>query len=214
MCADANWEELPEQGQDIALGGAFNEKATAIDGSAVHAGSNYWVGVQGSRISTKSETHTELGARVQGGFSAFGLAEVQGFLELEHDETYTHQTGFYVRKVSEIDKLSLIFAAGSLIEGKEAQEDLGVKEDTYLPYWLGIFGAEYNYSDSIDFYGKVIGRPEIDFGSFNGDLLLGMDIQLSDELTFQVQSSSTLSYADKSVSFDDTENRFLFSINR
>ena len=214
QCSDASWEELPEKGQDIMIGGMSSEKATALDGMAIHAGDNYWIGVQGSRVSTEDITHQEFGARAQGGFSAFGIAEVQGFIEVEHDMIYTHKTGFYFRKVAQRDKLAMIFGAGSLIEGEEAQSDLGVEEDTVLPYWLAIVGAEYNYSDSIDFYAKVIGRPELNFGSFNGDFTIGIDIAISDTLTMQLQSSSEVSYSGDTFSFDDTENRLMFSLNR
>ena len=216
-CLYAQWEELPSQGTTIDFGGIFNDKSAAFSGTAIHAGNSYWVGIDGSQVSAEENVISQdLAARLQGGLGFYGFS-LQAFVEANRDiqSDFALSSGSYIRKVVELDKLSLIFGAGSLVERDDVKEELGLDNTSpdVLPYWLAILGAKYNFSDTIDFYGKLVGKPEISLGSFEGGLTIGTDIILKENLTLKIRSDSEVILDSSEFSVSKTENSILLSIN-
>ena len=211
-----SWEELPESGTTLDFSGIFNEKAASFGGRAIHAGEKYWLGIQGSQITGEDEVLSQdLSGRVQGGFSALFGIDVQGFIEADYDMELTVATGAYLRKVLAFKKLKLVLGAGSMFEGEEALADAGLNETevTVLPYWLTIVGAEYDLTETVDFYGKIIGQPEINLSTFKGSLDVGVDVVLRSNLTLKIQSISEIAVQGNGVELSDTENSILLSLN-
>ena len=219
--AYSQWEEIPEHGTTIDFGGIFNTKSTALNGTAIHAEENVWLGISGSQITGDGEVISQdLDARVQAGFDwdilSIQALSIQAFVEGERDmdSELTISTGAYLRKVIEYDQLDVLFGFGSLVERDDIKEELGLEEDSpdVLPYYLAIFGVEYDFRDNVGIHGKLIGQPHFALSHVNGKIELGADIILDDNLVLKIQSSTEFGF-DNGNTYTDTENSALLSIN-
>ncbi|MCY3739917.1 MAG: hypothetical protein OXH00_02735 [Candidatus Poribacteria bacterium] len=219
----AQWEELPSRGTTVDFALTANEKAQSIYGTAIHAGINYWFGLNGTQISHDGEVLSQdLNARLQGGFG-FAGASLQGFVEANRDmdSKIATSTGAYLRRVIEMKKLAIVFGGGSFIERDQfAELDTFDKEGTetdaggseILPYYLLILGGEYDYSETIGLHGKVIGKPQANFASFGGVFDIGTDIVLNDQWTLKIQSTTEFEVTDGETE-TSTENSVILSLN-
>ena len=211
----AQWEEIPDTGTTIDFGGIFNSEATAVSGTAIHAEESYWLGLTGSQIGSHEEIISQdLGARAQAGVWFKGIS-LQGFVEFDRDlsDENTYTTGAYGRKKFEFDKLDLIFAVGSMVEGEDKKDEFGLEEDSVdvLPYYISIVGVEYDFRDNVGIFGKVIGNPSLDFSKTKGDFILGADIALDTNLMLKIQSQTEFEFSDGDSSVE-TESSILLSI--
>ena len=216
-----SWEELPERGTTVDFTGIFNKEATSIGGRAIYARDKVWFGVQGSQITGDSKILSQdAAARVQGGADVFWGLNAQGFIEANRDmdTDFTLSTGAYLRMVFDAERTKIVLGAGSLVERDDVRTEIGLDatDPTVLPYWLAIAGMEYNFSETVDIYGKLVGKPEIGLTAFEGILDIGVDIVLSEKLTLKLQSTSEIAIAneaDAKVKLSDIENSVLLSIN-
>lgn len=212
----AQWEEIPSQGTTVDFAGTANNKAAAYTGTAIWATKNLWAGVQYSQIRADDEIKSEdLAARLQGGVDFIGIS-LQGFVEVERDMSseLTTGTGFYFRKVLEIQKLDIVLGVGSLIEREDVRADIGYEdsEATVLPYYLWSVGAEYDVNNTVGLHARVIAQPEGRFRHYKGTAEFGTDIVLSDVLTLKLQSTNEFS-TDGDETEVDTENSAILSLN-
>ena len=202
----AEWEELPEHGTEIGLGGTYDDGTTFFNGTAIHAGDGYWAGLQASKVK-----EYDISARLQGGVDFLGLGELQGFIEMDiegelQDSKFSQppkpSIGFYYRRVEEVKDLKALFGIGTLayLEDEDTADDKGWSP---TPYLLAILGLEYNFSDNVDLYGRLVGRPGGD--AFIGDLTLGLQTILSDKITFKLQA-----VGDVDFKYEDYEDGFGF----
>lgn len=219
----AQWEELPAEGNTVDFALTANEKAQSLYGTAIHAGTNYWFGVNGTQISHEGEVLSQdLNARLQGGLNFAGVS-LQGFVEANRDmdSEIATSTGAYLRKVIEMDKLAVVLGGGSFIERDQFAEVAGFDEAEtetsaggaeILPYWLLILGGEYDYSETVGLHGKVIGKPQANFETFGGVFDIGTDIVLNDQWTLKIQSTTEFEVIDGETE-TSTENSVIFSLN-
>ena len=218
--APAQWEEVPAEGTTLDFGGLFTDTASSYTAQAIHAGESYWIGAQASQIRADGETKAQdIAARAQKGFGFWGVS-AEFYVEANRnlDTDLTTSTGGYLRKVFAYDKLKLVFGAGSLLEREEVRADYGLEavSPTTLPYWITIAAAEYDVSETIDMYAKVVGQPAIALNAFDGTLDIGLDIVLSERLTLKLQSVSEVSIdnkTDSTLELSGTENSLLLSLN-
>ena len=218
MCAHAQWEEIPDAGLTVDLGGTANTKASALTGQSIYAGERGWAGVQISQITAAGEVITQnLDARVQSGFDVLGEVSVQGFIAAERDmqSALTTATGAYFRKVVEFGRLDFILGIGSFVEREQLRSELGLDKTapTVLPYWLWSVSTAYDFRDNVGIFAQVIATPEGRFRHWRGTATLGMDIIIASNLTLKFQSTSTFRN-DKATFEVDTENSIIFSYNR
>lgn len=218
VCWSQSWEELPETGTTLDFSGIFNAKATALGGQAIHAEKVGWIGVQGSQIAGDGEVLSQdIAGRVQGGFDTFLGVNLQGFVEANRDMNtdLTLSTGAYLRYVLAFEKLKFVLGGGSLVAREDIRAEVGLDETApeVLPYWLTIVGVEYDFSETIDVYGKVVGKPELNLSSFAGILDAGLDIVLSDDLTLKVAMQGEVAISQQGLSLSDTENSVILSLN-
>ena len=211
----AQWEEIPDTGTTVGFGGIFDSDATAVSGTAIHAEESYWLGLTGSQIASAEEVISQdLSARAQAGVWFKGIS-LQGFVEFDRDlsDENTYTTGAYGRKKFEFDKLDLIFAVGSMVEGEDKKDEFGLEEDSVdvLPYYISIVGVEYDFRDNVGIFGKVIGNPSLDFSKTKGDFILGADIALDTNLMLKIQSQTEFEFSDGDSSVE-TESSILLSI--
>ena len=219
----SQWEELPSEGTTVDFALTATDKAQSFTGTAIHAGSGYWIGVNGTQISADGEIFSQdLVSRLQGGLD-FGLVSLQGFIELTRDmeSDLTTATGAYLRKVVEMDKLAIVLGGGSFVERDQFAELEGeLVDDTetgaggadILPYWLAIVGVEYDFTETVGLHGKVIGTPQANFESVGGIFDVGTDIVLSDQWTLKVQSTTEFVREDGETE-TSTENSVILSLN-
>lgn len=219
----AQWEELPSKGTTVDFALAANEKAQSIYGTAIHAGTAYWFGINGTQISADGDILSQdLAARLQGGFNFLG-GSLQGFVEANRDmeSELATSTGAYWRKVLQWEKLAIVLGGGSYVERDQfAELDGELVEDTetgaggaeILPYWLLIVGAEYDFTDTIGLYGKIIGKPQTNFNRLGGIFDIGTDIVLNDQWTLKVQSTTEFEVEDGDTD-TSTENSVILSLN-
>jgi len=223
MLTLAQWEEIPSEGNTVDFALTANEKAQSLYGTAIHAGTNYWFGVNGTQISHEGEVLSQdLAARIQGGLNFAGVS-LQGFVEANRDmdSEIATSTGAYLRKVIEMEKLAIVLGGGSFVERDQFAEVAGFDEAStetsaggaeILPYWLLILGGEYDYSETVGLHGKVIGKPQANFESFGGVFDIGTDIVLNDQWTLKIQSTTEFEVIDGETE-TSTENSVIFSLN-
>lgn len=222
--AFSQWEELPAKGTTLDFALTANEKAQSLYGTAIHAGASYWFGVNGTQISAEGEVFSQdLAARAQGGINFMGIS-LQGFVEIERDmdSDLTTATGAYLRKVVAFEKLKIVLGGGSFVEREQFAEVAGFDEASteqsaggadILPYALVILGGEYDLTDTIGLYAKVIGKPQAnDFENIGGVFDFGTDIVLNDQWTLKVQSTTEFDRRDGETD-TSTENSVILSLN-
>ena len=212
----AQWEELPSEGTTVDFALTANERAQSIYGTAIHAGESYWAGINGTQISADGEILSQdLAARVQGGVDFAGVS-LQGFVEANRDMESEIATsiGAYLRKVIEMQKLSIVLGGGSYVERDQFAAQLGKYdgESEVLPYWLFILGGEYDWTETVGIHAKVIGKPQANFSSVGGIFDVGADIVLSDRWILKVQSTTEFERRDGKTE-TSTENSVILSVN-
>lgn len=214
--AQGQWEEIPEAGTTLDFGGTANSKAQAFTGQALHAGTNYWAGLQANQITADGEVKTQdLAARLQGGFDFLGVS-LQGFIEVERDmqSEFTTATGAYFRKVVAVRGLDFIFGVGSFVAREQVRAELGLdtQAPTVLPYWLYSIGTDYNLRKNIGLHAQIIATPESRFRHYKGVAHFGVDILLQENLTLKLQSTNDFSTHGGHLT-TDTENSVILSLN-
>ncbi len=219
----AQWEELPSEGTTVDFSLTANKKAQSVYGTAIHAGKSYWAGINGTQISHEGEVLSQdLAARVQGGRDFAGVS-IQAFAEVSRDmeSEITTAIGAYLRKIIEMNKLAIVLGGGSYVERDQfaetatfddASTDTSVGGSEILPYWLLIFGGEYDFSETIGLYGKIIGKPQANFSRLGGIFDIGADIVLNDEWTLKFQSTSEFEWIDGET-HTSTDNSVILSLN-
>ena len=103
----SNWEEVPDKGATLDVGGLLNDKASSYTAQAMYAGEHAWVGLQANEIRADGEIISQtIDARVQGG-KDFDLAGIQFFVEANRsmDTDLSTSTGGYIRKIITAGKL-------------------------------------------------------------------------------------------------------------
>ena len=218
--ANAQWEEVPNEGTTLDFGGLFiNEadlQASSYTAQAIHAGTSYWIGAQASQITADGETKAlDMAARAQKSFRFWGVS-AEFYVEANRnlDSDLATSTGGYLRKVFAYDKLKLVFGGGSLLERDEVRQDYGLEatDPTTLPYWIGIGALQYQFNDRIGFSTRFIGNPKIDFEKWKGQAEFAIEVRVADNALLKFQSTNAIEQQPDGTEID-TENSIILSLN-
>lgn len=212
----AQWEEIPSAGTTIDFAGTFTEDANSFATTTIFAHKNFWIGGNATQIASSEEVISQdIAVRTQFGIDFLGISS-QFFIESQRDMMSDNvlSSGFYLRKVHEVNKLDLVFGVGTFVERDQVRQDLGLDatDPTVFPYWLFSLGSEYDVSKTVGLHGRVIGTPKADFEHWKGTLDLGTDIVLKENLTLKIQSSTEFDNSTGELK-TETENTALLSIN-
>lgn len=210
--ANAQWEEVPEHGTTLDLGGMADNKVQAFTGQALHAAEIGWIGLQATHVQADGETLSEdVNGRIQGDF---GYLQVFGEVSRDMSSELKTDVGAYIRYILETKHLDFTVGAGNFLAREEVKAELGFEETdpTTLSYWLGSVGTSYSLHENINLYGQVIATPEARFKHWRGTVHFGLDIVISDRVTMKIQNQNDFSTEGETTEVQ-TQNSLIVSLN-